>query len=249
MSVTLVEFVSPVKQAKRETLALSVMYWNERYGSKPQMTASEVKAALVQARVKNAKNINVSDVLAKAGERVDVISNAPGRYKVWSLTETGRSAIRKLHGIPDDMPDLAHGVDELEKVAARIASPEAKAFIEEAVLCLSVNALRAAIVFVWVGAIADIKDRIWTHGPVSVTAAFKKYNAKAQLKVQDDLLKFQEADILSVAQDLGEIDKAQKTVLGHALALRNQCGHPNKYWPTVSKAKAHIEDIAGILWL
>lgn len=144
---------------------------------------------------------------------------------------------------------MEHGVADLEKIAARISDPGAKKFIEEAVLCLSVNALRAAIVFVWVGAIADLKTRIWSHGASAVTIAFQKYNAKAQLKTHDDLLKFQEVDILNVAQDLAVIDKAQKLILGHALDLRNQCGHPNKYWPTVSKAKAHIEDIAGILWL
>jgi hypothetical protein len=51
-----------------------------------------------------------------------------------------------------------------------------------------------------------------------------------------------------VAQDIGVVDKAQHKILGQALDLRNQCGHPNKYWPSISKAKAHIEDIAGILW-
>ena len=96
---------------------------------------------------------------------------------------------------------------------------------------------------------ADVKNRVWKHGAANVTVAFQKYYSKAKLSTHDDLLKFNENDILKVAQDLGVIDKAQHIVLGQALDLRNQCGHPNKYWPTISKAKAHIEDIAGILWV
>ncbi|SIS07749.1 hypothetical protein [Microbacterium sp. RURRCA19A] len=247
--MSLVEFLSVVKGAKRETLALSVLYWHERYGSKPSMTAAEVRAALVQARITNAKNINAPDVLGRAGANVDVAGNAPGGAKLWALTETGRKAVRLAHGLPEDEPELEHGVGELEKVAAKVTNAGARKFLDEAILCLSVGALRAAIVFVWVGAIADVKERIWQRGATNVTTAFQKYNSRAQLKSHDDLLKFQESDILNVAQDLGVIDKAQKIVLGQALDLRNQCGHPNKYWPTVAKAKAHIEDIAGILWV
>ncbi|WP_066522581.1 hypothetical protein [Curtobacterium ammoniigenes] len=247
--MTLVEFLGVVKGQKRETLALSVLYWHERYGSKPSMTAAKVKSALVQARVAGASKANVPDVLAKAGANVNVTGNTPGGARRWELTATGRAAVRLAHDLPEAEPELEHGVGELEKVATKIANLDAKKFIQEAIQCLSVDALRAAIVFVWVGAIADIKERIWQHGAAYATTAFQKYNPKAQLRTYDDLLKFQESDILNVAQDLGVIDKAQKIVLGQALDLRNQCGHPNKYWPTVAKAKAHIEDIAGILWV
>lgn len=247
--MTLVEFLSAVKSAKRVTQALSVLYWHERYGTHTSMTATQVKAALSAARIAGAKNVNMPDVLSKAGANVDVVGNTEGGAKLWSLTETGRKAVRSIHGLPDDEPEIEHGVAELTKFAAKVTDTGARKYLEEAILCLSVDALRAAIVFVWVGAIADVKSRVWKHGASAVTTAFQKYYAKAKLTTHNDLLKFNEADILKVAQDLAVIDKAQHIVLGQALDLRNQCGHPNKYWPTVSKAKAHIEDIAGILWV
>jgi len=247
MSMTLVEFLATVKGAKQETHVLSALYWHEQYGGRGSMTAAEIKSSLAKARVSTAKNINAAEVLARAGANVDVVGNS-GSAKLWQLTETGRKAVRTLHGLPDDEPELQHGVADLQQIAASVADPDAKKFLDEAILCLSVNALRAAIVFVWVGAIADVKSRVWAHGAVTVTKAFQKYNAKANLTKHDDLLKFQETDILSVAQDLGVLDKSQRTILGQALDLRNQCGHPNKYWPGVSKAKAHIQDIADILW-
>lgn len=247
--MTLVEFLAVVAGQKRETQVLSALYWNERYGAKPSMTAAQVKAALVQARVANARSMNAPDVLSKAGANVDVVGDSSGGAKLWALTETGRKVVRAAHGLPEVEPELEHGVADLQKVAARIKDEGAKKYVEEAIRCLGVDALRAAIVFVWVGAAADLKVRIWSHGAPAVTTAFQKYNPRASLSTHDDLLKFQEFDILKVAQDLGVIDKAQHKILGQALDLRNQCGHPNKYWPSVSKAKAHVEDIAGILWL
>lgn len=247
--MTLVEFLAAVKTAKRETLALSVLYWNERYAGKDSMTAAEVKAAAVSARITNAKSINMADVLGKAGANVDVVGNTPNGSKLWQLTETGRNSVRIIHGLPEREPELEQSVGDLEKIAAKVTDAGAKKFLEEAVLCLKVDARRAAVVFVWVGAAADLKQRIWSHGASAVTTAFKKYLPKADLRTHDDLLKFQEVDILKVAQDLGIIDKAQHKILGQALDLRNQCGHPNKYWPGISKVKAHVEDVAGILWV
>lgn len=247
--MTLVEFLEAVKTAKREIIALSVLYWNERYAGKESMTAAEVKTAVVSARITNARNINMPDVLSKAGANVDVVGNTLNGSKLWQLTETGRKSVRATHGLPENEPELEQSVGDLEKIVAKVTDPGAKKFLEEAVLCLKVGARRAAVVFVWVGAAADLKQRIWCHGASAVTSAFQKYQSKARLTTHDDLLKFQEVDMLKVAQDLGIIDKAQHKILGQALDLRNQCGHPNKYWPGISKVKAHVEDVAGILWV
>lgn len=176
--MTLVEFLAVVKAAKRETIALSVLYWYERYGNKQSMTAAEVKSGVVSARITNAKNINMADVLGKAGASVDVVGNAANGSKLWQLTETGRKAVRATHGLPENEPELEQSVGDLEKIVAKVTEPGAKKFLEEAVLCLRVDARRAAVVFVWVGAAADLKQRIWSHGASAVTTAFQKYLPK-----------------------------------------------------------------------
>lgn len=246
----LIEFLLAVESTKRETLALSVLYWNERYGFQPSMTAADVKSAFVQARVTKAKSVNVPDVLAKAGANVDVVGNADGGAKLWQLTETGRKLVRNLHGLPDDQPEIEHSAADLNKVAAKIADSDTRAYIEEAALCVSVGALRAAIVFIWVAAVADLKTRVWASGKDAVNASASNRNANAKpLTSKNDLAKYREVELLLIAQDVGVIDKAQHTILGQALDTRNQCGHPNRYQPGVTKVKSHIEDIAGVLWL
>ncbi len=246
--MTLVEFLAKLASPTWRDRCIAAMYWNAHFHDVRAMTTSEVKALLVSARVPGAKKANIADVLNKAGALVDAIeSNGPGG-RHWALTPTGETAARALAGLPETQPEVEHGVEELRKVAAKIADPLAKAYIDEAILCLSVNALRPAIVFTWVGAVAVIKDRVWAYGPQAVTAVVQKYNAKKTISKLDDLGTIQESTLLEVARDLGVVDKGQWTILHQCLDTRNQCGHPNRYQPGVKKAQAHIEDIAGILF-
>lgn len=246
----LVEFLTPVKSHKRETLALSVLYWFEQYGDRSSMTAAEIKAAFSQARLTGTSKVNVPDVLSKAGPKVDVVGNSEGGAKLWGLTETGRRVVREVHGLPDHQPEIQHGVQDLKVVVAKVSDQDAREFLEEAILCVSVGALRAAIVFVWVAAIAEVKARVWAAGPRAVNGSIQSRNPNAKkLSRHDDLLKVQEVEILQVAQDVGVLDKSQHTILKQALDTRNQCGHPNKYRPGVAKVRSVIEDLAGVLWV
>lgn len=250
MSISLVEFLAPVKKKTRLAQVASVLYWFERYGAKESMVASEIKSALTRSRVPNAANVNVAAVLLAGGSWVDTPENDPHGVKLWQLTETGRKEVRAIHGLPEEEVEIAHSVSDLQKVAAKIADPSTKAYIEEAILCVSVGALRAAIVFIWVGAIAELKDRIWSKGKSAVNASITSRNANAKpLAKKDDLVKINEAELLNVAEDVGVIDKAEHKILAQALDTRNQCGHPNKYDPGVAKVKSHVEDIAGVLWV
>lgn len=177
-----------------------------------------------------------------------MVGNTAAGHKLWSLTDTGESHVRTIVGLPSEQPEIEHGVEELRRVANAIGDQQIREYVEEAILCLSVGALRSAIVFIWVGAVRMLQDRVWAHGQADVEEAAQKYYAKAKLSKFDDLATIKEVTLLDVARELGELDKAQWTILGQCLDTRNQCGHPNKYNPGVAKAKSHIEDIVGILF-
>lgn len=246
--MTLVEFVALVPGKGWRDKVLAVLYWHLHYSTAEPLTAAQIKGLLVRARIPRASGVNAPDVLGKAGAFVDVDGETPAGHKRWVLTTLGQKKVRGDVGLPEEQPELEHGVEELRKTAARIVDIETKRYVDEAVLCLSVGALRAAIVFSWVGAVRTLQDRVWSHGAVDVTTAAQKYFSKAKLTKFDDLAELKEVTLIEIAQDLGELDKAQKKVLGQCLDTRNQCGHPNKYTPSVAKAKSHIEDIVGILF-
>ncbi|SHV60439.1 Uncharacterised protein [Mycobacteroides abscessus subsp. abscessus] len=248
--MTLVEFLDAIKRGSRRIQVLAVLYWHEQYRERDSLSASEIRTALVQARIQNAKNVNVAQVLSTSGPAVNSEANNEKGHKLWQLTETGRREVRSSLGLPDEQPEIAHSVGDLQKLAAKLSDAGIRDYVNEAVLCLSVGALRAAIVFMWVAAVRDVQNRVWSCGAPAINAAAQKHNPKAKVvKKRDDLSEIKEVELLQIAQDLGELDKSQKQILDHCLTTRNQCGHPNKYNPGVAKAKAHVEDITSILFL
>ncbi len=248
--MTLVEFVQSIRKAPQRVQVLAVMYWFEHYRGREALTASEIKAGLAQARLPTAKTVNVAAVLVKSGAAVDSASNNERGHKLWQLTETGKREVRSRLGLPEEQPQVAHSTGDLQRTAAKITDEVIKAYVDEAILCLSVGALRAAIVFMWVAAARELQTRVWAHGGPAVTATLHKHNPKAKAVAKfDDFAEVKEVALLQIAQDLGELDKSQKQMLDQCLTTRNQCGHPNKYSPGIAKAKAHIEDITSILFI
>jgi len=248
--MTLPEFLAPFRAGTNQDRVLAVMYFYERYEDKTAVTVAEIRSGLRRARVRRAGRINVADVLAKSGPYLDT-GGTRGREKLWSLTETGRQLIRGKLDLPAADVEVEHDVGALEQVVQKISNPEIKDYLEEAVKCLQVGALRACVVFVWSGAIRTIQERILSAGGTGVTAALQKHDPKCRsVTTIDDFAYVKDDTTLLAARDLGVLDKNQKDTLKEALGLRNRSGHPGKYRPGVKKVSSYIEDVVSIVfWL
>jgi hypothetical protein len=246
--VTLVEFLHPLKSGKQRDVVLAAMYYFKRYKDKPQMTAAEVKSALVAAKIPKAKTWNVNDVLGKSAPFVHA-PGADGGVFLFELTDTGERAVRDQLGLPTAEPEVEHDVGALQHLAASLSDEQVKSYISEALTCLQIGALRATVVFVWTGAVATLRDTVWAHGAPAIDAAVKAHRPNApDFKKKDDFAYVNDANLLQVAQDLAVVDKTQKQRLQEALDLRNSCGHPSKYSVGEKKVSAFIEDVVGIIW-
>lgn len=73
---------------------------------------------------------------------------------LFELTETGEREVRQRLGLPEAEPEVEHDVGALQKLVAGIADQQVQGYINEALTCLRVGALRAAVVFLWTGAVA-----------------------------------------------------------------------------------------------
>lgn len=248
----LVEYLSPIKTTAQRARVLATMHYLEATTEKSTFTIADIRAALAEARTPNVKNWNIAATLANAGANTHSDSGS-GNAKLWELTETGRTWVEGFAPLPaSGSPKLASQseVAALRAKVGRIKDSEARAFASEAVDCLEIGAHRAAIVFMWVSAVHEIQERIWTiSNPTAITSTAQSHNPKAkQCKKRDDLSEYNEELLLQVAHDLGVIDKNEKAELIKALGLRNSSGHPNKLRPGEHRAKAHIEDIISILF-
>jgi hypothetical protein len=109
--------------------------------------------------------------------------------------------------------------------------------------------MRAAVVFLWSGAIHVIREAVWNEGPKKVDAALKSHNPGVRdFKKKGDLVNVNDAALLEITVDLAVFDKSEKQQLEHGLTLRNHCGHPVKYKPGESKVSSFIEDISSIVF-
>ena len=152
-------------------------------------------------------------------------------------------------GLPETEAEVEHDVSELNKLLLKIADHVVKGFVEESVTCLKVGALKAAIVFLWAGAMRTLQEKVILKGVANVNAAIQKHDPKArQVNKQDDFQYIKDKTFLLAAEGVGVLDKAERTTLEDALDLRNKCGHPTKYSPGPAKAKSFIEDVTGIVF-
>ena len=246
--MTLTEFLAPLAGGTQRELCIAVLYYQKHFHGSTALTVEAVRGGLVRARVPKASKINVADVLSKSAELVDSIG-AAGKRRLWQLTATGEKHIRTKLNQPTSAPDLEHDVTTLEALAAKISDQVVRDYILESIKCLSAGALRAAIVFLWTGAIRTLQEEAFTKHQAILNAAITKHDPKARpVNKLEDFAYIRDATTLLALQELGILDKGEKTTLGEALDLRNRCGHPTKYTPGIKKASSFIEDVIGIVW-
>jgi len=246
--MTLVEFLHPIIKQPIRDLCLAVLYFEQRYSHRNALTVEEIRILLKRAHAPQAGKVNLADVLAKSAPYVDVAGKQGNRF-LWSLTSTGQTYLRSILGLPEADIEIEHDVSSLESLFTSISDKDVAEYIQESVKCLSVGALRAAVVFLWAGAVRKIQEDVMTHGTTNVNAALQKHDHGARIIGKlDDFAYVKESTLLLVAQELGVFDKNEKGTLEEALNLRNKCGHPGKYSPGPKKVSSFIEDVTGIIF-
>ena len=246
--MTLVEFVAPLSKGTHQDRVLAVLYYRERYEQKITLTVEEIRHSLKSVRTKGLAKVNVADVLNKSGPLADT-SGLQAKNRTWNLTDSGREHVRQLLGLPRADVEVEHDVGTLEDLVAKVTDSDIRDYLDEAIRCLQVGALRACVVFVWTAGIRTIQISAMAKGSSAVTAAIQNHDPKARaVKSVDDFAHIKDATTLLAAKDLGILDKNQKDALTEALNLRNRSGHPSKYRPGVKKVSAFVEDVTSIVF-
>ncbi len=246
--MTLVEFLHPLKGSRISDLCLATLYYEKRYSGKEELTVENIRSLFKRARVPRAAKLNLADILSRSAPYVDVAGKSGNRF-LWAITSSGEQHIRTLLGLPEADIEIEHDVSGLETIVVLVADENIASYIRESIRCLSVGALRASVVFLWVGAVRDIQNKVMLCDKKSINASVQKYDSNArQIKRIDDLSYIKESTLLLVSQELGLFDKNERSVLENALGLRNKCGHPGKYKPGPKTVSSYIEDIITVVF-
>lgn len=245
---SLPEAISDLRKKTQQNVVLCAMYFQSKQGDEDVFTTDRLKELLRGARVPRAAKIQYASVLSNAGPRVDS-PGLSGGVRLWKLTKTGTDYIREQLGLADTDPEVENDIKTLLELVGTLANPVVKAYLEEAVKCYQVGALRATVVFLWVGAINAIQEKIVAIGLKAATEAIQKHDPKARVVrgIESFELVKESVQILA-AQDMNIISKGEKQMLVQALDLRNKCGHPGKYQPGPKKVSAMLEDLNSIVY-
>lgn len=164
----------------------------------------------------------------------------------WQLTDKGRDSLKEKGLMPPQKTPLTQTSLDLRTHLSSIQNPEAKTFVEDAILCLEAKALRPAIVMSWLGAVMVLRDHV-----IGDPTRLSEFNKKAQARKKpwedarttDDLSTISDNDLLELLEDSHIITPDIRRALKQCLDQRNRCAHPNSFRIGEQQVAAHIETL------
>lgn len=151
---------------------------------------------------------------------------------------------------------MKHRLRELEELILHCRQGAAKEFLEEAVSCYEVGAIRSAIVSTWTAVFFDILEKSRELGLSGDVEAKKTFESFEKAEQDGDISKLLaiEGGILNVARDKLELfSKNEAKDLNRIQEDRHRCAHPTlngngeRFVPSAELARAHIVNAATIL--
>jgi len=143
---------------------------------------------------------------------------------------------------------------DFQKYVNQVRDPDEKDFLNEAVLCVSINANRSVVIMAWIATMYNIYKKIESGGFNNFNRLYKRRflitnpNKKVKtVRKVDDLNYYPDTEVLFICEDLGIIDRNQRGILGDCLKLRNMCAHPGKYKPKEKEVLLFLERITDII--
>lgn len=204
--------------------------------SQPKSIADIVSLAR-PAGVKDLGKSNVTALLtAKKGI---VIHTGLG----WELTKKGREYVYDLIS-PHINAVVTKVSGSLRGTLVRIANPQVKNFVEEAIGCFEAGRYRASVVFSWIGAVGLLYDFVIANRLTDFNAEATRRESRWKPAANaDDLARMKEHDFLQILAAISIIGKNVKDELETRLKLRNCCGHPSSLQIEENMAAAHVESL------
>jgi len=198
-----------------------------------------VRQLALESGVKGAKTINFHAHLSSAEDKV---FKAPGG---WELTDTGRKYVAGLAAEEIAASPAATEARTLRALLPKLKNEDARAFVDEAIVCAEQSLFRAAVVLSWVGAMALLHDRVASkHLAAFNREAVKRVPGWKPAKTTDDLGRMHEATFLEIGPSISLFGKNVKQELEGCLKVRNSCGHPTSLKIGPNKVAAHLEILA-----
>jgi hypothetical protein len=241
--MTLAEFLHPLRKSSKREHVLATLFYFKHHAGQSDATVQAIREGLLQANMPRSRKANLSYVLKSAIPLVESLGGGQ-----WQITKTGEDHVRELLALPNESPQAQEDVSALTQLSQTLSDDTAREYVDEAIKCLQVGARRAAVVFLWTGAVHEIREQIWSNGKQAIEEALQRKNPKARFRRKDDFSFLKDSTLIELTGDFSICDKSERKRLAEGLDLRNDCGHPVKYRPGEKKVSSFIEDLLQVVF-
>ena len=152
------------------------------------------------------------------------------------------AAKREAHRILAQHEQASSRVISLESLLNQLSGlpVDIQDYFREAVSCLEMNFLRAAIVMAWAGHFHVYSETLYQKHESDIRRIRQRWNFKDLTELKENVT---ESQILDVGKDVQFISKAQLRVLQGQLSTRNQCAHATLYRPSLNSSIGYVDEL------
>lgn len=110
----------------------------------------------------------------------------------------------------------------------------------QALRCVEHKLFRAAHVLAWAGFMDLLEEKLASDGLVKLRAAKTAWKASSVEELRENVVEFQ---LIEAAKDLGLCTKTEMKALHGMLNKRNECAHPNDFFPDMNITLGYISEL------
>jgi hypothetical protein len=110
----------------------------------------------------------------------------------------------------------------------------------QALRCVEHKLFRAAHVLAWAGFMDLLEEKLASDGLVKLREAKTAWKAGSVEELRENVVEYQ---LIEAAKDLGLCTKTEMKALHGMLNKRNECAHPNDFFPDMNITLGYISEL------
>ena len=233
------DFIKPIKDFSSKTVPaqIEILGWYLHEAQKKErFSGNDILNLFDELHLTRPSNIStaLSRLCSKRPARI--IKDTKG-FRLAAEARRETSAIAPIRH------SAAEATSLLKSLLPRIANPDQKTFLSEALICFSQGAYRAAIIMSWNLAFSHLLDKIYSSHLIAFNDQVGTNNFKRPIVSRIDLSELKESDIIKIARAAKIISGETQKILNEKLGKRNSAAHPSSTIISTSTAEEVIFDL------
>lgn len=130
---------------------------------------------------------------------------------------------------------LSESYDKLSKLSIKQDD-----LFRQSLRCVEHELYRAAHVLAWAAFVDLLEEKLASDGLTKLRVAYPAWTATSLEELREHVVEFQ---LIEAARKLGLVTKTEMKAIHGMLNKRNECAHPNDFFPDVNMTLGYISEL------